>query len=143
MKSVTMSDAVRDKQSPETLAALGMVRMGFTPVKPPVKAKNKMTKTETKFLNEILRPREQDGEINNILFHPCNLYMQNGHRYTPDFRYDIDGDIFIVEVKGSYRLPSYRSARLACDQARIEWPCFVWEWAELQEDGTWKTSLLS
>jgi hypothetical protein len=27
---------------------------------------------------------------------------------------------------------------LAFDQARLEWPCFVWIWAELRSNGPWE-----
>ena len=57
--------------------------------------------------------------------------MANGHRYTPDWVV-MDGGrpVECHEVKGSYRLGSYQRARLAFDQARVEYPGIVWVWGE-------------
>jgi len=73
-------------------------------------------------------------------FEPLTFRLANGHRYTPDW-VEVDaltGAIACHEVKGAYRLPSHGRARLAWDQARVEWPSIDWAWAERQEDGTWR-----
>jgi len=127
----TMSAAVMCCQTAETLTALGYTPPTRPPEVLPVPAtRNKMTRTEARYLDEVLLARKAAGEITNIKFHPVIFYMDNGHRYTPDFSYLAGGRACFVEVKGSYRLQSYRSARLAFDQARLEWPCFSWLWVE-------------
>lgn len=62
----------------------------------------------------------------------------NGHRYTPDWSYIEDGRLVCIEVKGSFRLGSYQRARLAFDQAAVEWPGVRWVWAERRKDGSWR-----
>ena len=65
----------------------------------------------------------------NARYEALSFRLANGHRYTPDW-VEFDGAVFIMhEVKGDYRLQSHRSARLAFDQAAIEWPQFRWVWA--------------
>ena len=64
--------------------------------------------------------------------------LANGHRYTPDWVIVNDGWIECHEVKGSHRFHSHQRARLAFDQARVEWPGIVFVWATLQKGGTWK-----
>jgi len=65
--------------------------------------------------------------------------LANGHRYTPDWTWWGNDRLYAVEVKGSYRLGSYQRARLAFDQARIEFPHITWIWAEKKQDKTWIT----
>ena len=87
------------------------------------------TKTEMAYRSRYL------GD--NTRFQGVTFRMANGHRYTPDW-VTMDGDrMTCIEVKGSYRLGSYQRARLAFDQARIEWPGVTWIWAELSESGEW------
>ncbi len=62
-------------------------------------------------------------------FEALTLRMANGHRYTPDWVVVRGGRVECHEVKGSYRLHSHQRARLAFDQARIEFPQFVFVWA--------------
>jgi hypothetical protein len=74
-------------------------------------------------------------------FEALTFRFANGHRYTPDWSYRDNGDsgrLVCVEVKGSYRLGSYQRARLAFDQAAIEWPAVRWIWAERRKDGSWR-----
>ena len=53
----------------------------------------------------------------------------NGHRYTPDWVVFHDGTpVSCHEVKGAYRLHSHGRARLAFDQARVEFPGLAWVW---------------
>lgn len=55
--------------------------------------------------------------------------LANGHRYTPDWVVFVDGaPVACHEVKGAYRLHSHGRARLAFDQARIEFPGLTWVW---------------
>jgi hypothetical protein len=62
--------------------------------------------------------------------------MANSHRYRPDWTYfEPSGRLVCVEVKGSYKLGSYQRARLAFDQAAVEWPDIRWLWAEKTYDG--------
>ena len=134
-----MSAYVQSYQTPETLRALGSATLPALPAyatKPsdPAPKRKKPTKTEARYLL-VLQARELAGEITDVLFHPCNLYMQNEHRYTPDFKYRMADNIYMVEVKGSYKLQSYQRARLAYDQVRIEWPMFEWVWAVWDGEG--------
>ena len=53
----------------------------------------------------------------------------NGHRYTPDWVVFFAGaPVACHEVKGGYRLHSHGRARLAFDQARVEFPGLTWVW---------------
>lgn len=97
----------------------------------------KMTKTEREYLALLLRTH---GE-NDVVFQGITLRMKNGHKYTPDFVvYEWDR-ISLHEVKGGYRLGSYQRARLAFDQARVEWPMFSFWWAE-KRNGEWKIQMV-
>ena len=78
------------------------------------------------------------GAYASVWFNPCVLRLRNGHRYTPDFLCDpiMQGSRrILVEVKGAYRLGSYQRARMAFDQARIEFPEFGFLWIERTKDG--------
>jgi hypothetical protein len=95
--------------------------------------KRKMTKTEENYERHLIYMHGSG----NVHFEGLSFRLRNGHRYTPDFVCRGAG-IYCYEVKGSYRLHSYSRARLAFDQARIEWPQFVFVWVEKQKDGTFK-----
>lgn len=98
------------------------------------------TKTEQRYYDEVLASRLAGGLYRRIVFHGLRLYMANGHIYTPDWCcVRATGLIELHEVKGSYRLHSYQRSRLAFDQARVEWPEFMWVWAEKTFDG-WKNN---
>ncbi|CAK0741036.1 hypothetical protein CCP3SC15_1110011 [Gammaproteobacteria bacterium] len=98
----------------------------------------KMSKTEAEYERIYLRaiPHKFEG---------ITFKMSNGHRYTPDFyvvrteRGSCQQDFRIVlechEIKGGYRLGSYGRARLAFDQARIEYPDFKFIWATKTKEG--------
>lgn len=88
------------------------------------------TKTEAEFARCYLVGKGARFEVLTFRF-------ANGHRYTPDWVYVEAGRLVCVEVKGSYRLGSYQRARLAFDQAVIEWPGVRWVWAERCKDETW------
>jgi len=65
--------------------------------------------------------------------------MANGHRYTPDWVVvTAGGRIECHEVKGGYALHSHQRARLAFDQARIEFPWIMWVWAVKTKNG-WRS----
>lgn len=101
----------------------------------PVKGKpvtSKMSKTEAEYERRFLQGT-------GARFEGITFRMANGHRYTPDFVYWANGRMVCVEVKGSYRLGSYQRARLAFDQARVEYPDVVFVWVTQDKDGTWKT----
>jgi hypothetical protein len=104
-------------------------QLGITPA-PRGSTRKGPTKTELAYALEQLHGL--DARYEAITFH-----MANGHRYSPDWSYWRDGKLHCVEVKGSYRLGSYQRARLAFDQAAIEWPDIVWVWAEKQKGGGW------
>jgi len=63
--------------------------------------------------------------------------MANGHRYTPDWVVFEDGrPVACHECKGGYALHSEQRARLAFDQARVEFPWVKWVWA-VKRCGRW------
>jgi len=123
---------------------LGIGRDILDPVQPaevdekPAKSKTSKgpNKTELAYRREVL---ERNPAIERIRFAPMTLVMENGHRYTPDWVFNIGDKLHCVEVKGSYKLGSYQRARLAFDQARVEFPEFTWIWAERQKDRSWKS----
>lgn len=87
-----------------------------------------MTKTEAEFNRIFL---EGTGK-----FEAITLHMANGHAYTPDFiTVDSLGSVTAYEVKGGFRLGSYQRARLAYDQARIEFPWITFRWHEKTKKG--------
>ena len=98
---------------------------------PPVASQPQKTakgpnKTEARYEREILAPQGIEAGYEAITFK-----LRNGHRYTPDWVYadQTTGRLTCVEVKGAYRFGSHQRARLACDQARLEWPGITWIWA--------------
>jgi hypothetical protein len=96
------------------------------------------TKTELAFRREVLDRELMIGSLVSVAYEALVFRLANGHSYTPDWVcWDCDGRLQCVEVKGSYRLGSYQRARLAFDQARIEWPRIIWVWAERKKDGSW------
>lgn len=83
-------------------------------------------KTELRYLRENVEPLGETGHYEGLTFR-----LANGHRYTPDWVYvaPATGSLTCVEVKGAYRFGSHQRARLAFDQARLEWPSITWVWA--------------
>ena len=62
--------------------------------------------------------------------------MSNGHRYTPDWVVFVDGrPVACHECKGGYALHSQQRARLAFDQAALEFTGLAWVWAVKTPDG--------
>ena len=88
------------------------------------------TKTEAEFARCYLGGKAARFEA--LVFR-----LGNGHRYTPDWVYVEGGRLVCVEVKGSRRLGSYQRARVAFDQAAVEWRDARWIWVERREDGSW------
>jgi hypothetical protein len=84
-------------------------------------------KTETAYRGEVLARRQGVAAVH---YEGITFRMANGHRYTPDWIVvTAAGRVECHEVKGGYALHSQQRARLAFDQARVEFPCFVWVWA--------------
>ena len=84
-------------------------------------------KTEAAYRAEVLDRR---GDVAAIRYEGLTFRMGNGHRYTPDWLVVTKGGgIECHEVKGRYRLRSHQRARLAFDQARVEFGWVVWVWA--------------
>ena len=80
--------------------------------------------TEARYAARVLAGR--DARYEAITFR-----LANSHKYTPDFVVVEDGmPVECHECKGSYKLGSYQRARMAFDQAHIEWPGIRWVWAE-------------
>jgi len=68
-------------------------------------------------------------DVKSVHYEGLTLRMANGHKYTPDYVVVTnDGVIELHEVKGSYKLGSYGRAKLAFDQAKVEFPCFKFVW---------------
>lgn len=98
------------------------------------------TATEQRYYRDFLAGKVEQGSV-RVVFEGLTLHLANGHAYTPDwvvFRPggiaddpgDYPSEITLIEVKGRYKLGSYQRARLAFDQARIEYPEFEFVWHE-------------
>ena len=136
MKSVKIDD-LPIKMQDVVRAKLGMApRLPTTT--PSQSATPKATKGPTK--TELDYARIYLAGL-NARYEAITLRLDNGHRYTPDWVYWQDGQLCCVEVKGSYRLGSYQRARLAFDQARLDFPDINFTWAERKTDGGWKMEL--
>jgi len=92
--------------------------------------KRQPNKTEARYAAEMLRGL--DARYEAVTFR-----LSNGHRYTPDWVvFDSDGRLLSChEVKGSYRFHSHGRARLAFDQAALEFSGITWVWATLTSHG--------
>jgi len=103
--------------------------------RPPKSKESRMSKTERRYRAEVLDRRD---DIARVVYEGITIRMGNGHKYTADFALFLkNGRVELVEVKGAYRLGSYQRARLAFDQSRVEFPEFLWTWAE-QDGRGWK-----
>lgn len=99
----------------------------------PRKKGGAINKTEAEYQRTYLRG--MDARFESMTFQ-----MSNGHKYTPDFIVFQDGKpVEAHEVKGSYALHSQQRARLAFDQAKVEFPGIKWVWATKTKEG-WKFS---
>ena len=94
--------------------------------KPAAKGPNK---TEASYRRAHIDTRD---DVRAVWYEGLTFRMANGHRYTPDWIVARrDGRIECHEVKGKYRFGSHQRARLAFDQARVEFPEFVWVWGTI------------
>ena len=85
-------------------------------------------KTEARYSREVLERRD---DVAALYYEGLTFRMCNGHRYTPDWVVvRNDGKVECFEVKGSYELHSQQRARLAFDQARVEYPWVDWYWVK-------------
>jgi hypothetical protein len=90
-------------------------------------------KTEAAYRVEIIGPRP---DVVAAYYEGLTFRMANGHRYTPDWVVVTDeGRVECHEVKGAYALHSQQRARLAFDQARVEFPWVTWVWVTKTKDG--------
>jgi hypothetical protein len=99
----------------------------------PLRRGREPNKTESAYRREVLA--RQAGVV-AIHYEGLTFRMANGHRYTPDWVVVMeDGGIECHEVKGRRALHSQQRARLAFDQARVEFPWVKWVWAARREHG--------
>ena len=93
-------------------------------------------KTEASYRAEVIAWRT---DVAAVHYEGLTVRMANGHRYTPDWVVvTASGRLECHEVKGGYALHSHQRARLAFDQARIEFPWIVWVWAVKTKNG-WRS----
>ena len=101
-----------------------------------IPAGKKMSKPEEAYYRDILQPLELAGQIIDVRYEGIILMLRSGHRYKPDYTYlDAIGKRHCVEVKGSYKLPSERSARMAFDQAVLDFPDIGFLWIRQTKEG--------
>ena len=99
---------------------------------PPMRGR-RPNKTEATYRCEVLERRVGVAAIH---YEGLTFRMANGHRYTPDWVVVMDtGGIECHEVKGRHALHSQQRARLAFDQARVEFPWVKWVWAARRKQG--------
>lgn len=83
-------------------------------------------KTEARYRAERIDRR---NDVAACCYEGLTFRMVNGHRYTPDWVVvTTAGRVECHEVKGAYRMHSHQRARLAFDQARVEFPWARWVW---------------
>jgi hypothetical protein len=93
-------------------------------------------KTEASYRAEVIARRT---DVAAVHYEGLTVRMANGHRYTPDWVVvTASGRVECHEVKGGYALHSHQRARLAFDQARIEFPWIMWVWAVRTKNG-WRS----
>ena len=120
-------DAVLRKEAPQATSEAA------TPVAR--KRGREPNKTEAAYRAEVLDRRP---DVAAVRYEGLTFRMANGHRYTPDWVVVTKGGrIECHEVKGRYALHSQQRARLAFDQARVEFPWSKWIWATRAKHG-WK-----
>ncbi len=111
----------------------GVLRKEASPAveEPPTPVEQKRgrqpNKTEAAYRAEVLDRR---SDVAAVRYEGLTFRMENGHRYTPDWVVVTEGGrIECHEVKGRYAFHSQQRAKLAFDQARVEFPWFTWIWA--------------
>lgn len=127
------ADGVRVSRSTAVQSVPARSACADAPVsQPPPRTRNvrQPNKTEARYAAEMLRGL--DARYEAVTFR-----LSNGHRYTPDWVvFDSAGRLLSChEVKGSYRFHSHGRARLAFDQAAVEFPGITWFWATLTSQG--------
>lgn len=91
-------------------------------------------KTEAQFNADFLFG---DGK-----YEALTLHLPSGVKYTPDWLFEDDGDVYLVEVKGGYHLPTMGRSVMAFKIACEQFPMFGFIFAELCKDGrTWKVGI--
>lgn len=97
------------------------------------------------------QPNKTEGECGRILaldypgadirYEAITLYLRSGHAYKADWVVILlTGEVILVEAKnGAYRHASYGRSKLAFDTAKVEFPCFKFQWREKFSDG-WRVS---
>ncbi len=126
VKYDTLPPHLRAQADRQLNPAAPAIAKAATPT-PPQGRRGRMSKTEQAYEAELVAQYGRE----NVRYEAITLYLNNGHRYTPDFVVHIGyGDLALIEVKGGYRLPSHGRARLAFDQARLDWPMFYFRWME-------------
>jgi hypothetical protein len=123
-------DAYRARQSENSLktapAASGESTLAPIAGQPqtPAHAKSGGTrgpnKTEERFNRDMLAGR---GVYEGLTFR-----LPGGSRYTPDWIYEANGQLFAVECKGPHRFPSEGRALTAFLEARAAWRSVVFTW---------------
>ena len=102
-----------------------------TPPSAPVETRSSKGPNKTEAQYALYNLRGKDARYEAITFR-----MANRHRYTPDWVVFEDGrPVECHECKGGYALHSQQRARLAFDQARVEYPGLRWVWAVKTADG--------
>lgn len=93
-------------------------------------------KTEARYRTEVM---DRNPAVTVIGYEALTFHLANGHRYTPDWVFRCGEVMTCVEVKGAYKFGSHQRAKLAFDQARVEFPLFGWIWATWTKNG-WETT---
>ncbi len=89
------------------------------------------SKTERRFYEANLAPRHRFTDV----YEPVRLRLAPGTFYTPDFFYEENGQIYAIEVKGSFRLGSASRAYTAFMCVRDKYPWINFEWWEERKGG--------
>lgn len=78
----------------------------------------------------------------SVRYEAITLVLASGHRYTADWVVVLTtGEVVLVEAKnGAYRHASYGRSKLAFDSAKVEYPCFQFQWREKFKDG-WRVEV--
>lgn len=91
------------------------------------RSSTKMSHTEERFVGRFCPSRSWTV----LRFEPFSIWVSGGFRYTPDFLVQTgNGELLIVETKGSWRLQSHSRARIAFADASTRTPGFVFCWAK-------------
>ena len=89
------------------------------------------SKTEQQFYKSVLFPHFRFADV----YEPVRLRLAPGTFYTPDFFYEENGQVYAIEVKGSYRLGSASRAYTAFMTARDKYPWINFEWWQSKNGG--------